>query len=1295
MSDRLNGSIDMNKLIANDDKLEKRLSSLAGTLSNLKQEITKLAGKENEIDIKISTVADKEKTVKSAKESRDIAQKEFDKNPVKIKTNVDTDIGKNGKQGTDVAKTVEKDIQKIANKVKVNLNDFVSMDVGKLKGELDKLYDSTSFANGTPKALQKFVGLYSSYLAKGGKEIREYRAELDSLIDEKLIRQNNNILSGEKTPAKLRHELELYQYMVQEVNNLHSALENVAKIQEEVTNPKAKSGNQTEVSSDTTASPTVKNIEKVQEKLAETRVEAEKTSIAIEQATGNQTPLSSESKTAEKAKETSDSVKQANDKIIASNEEVAASEEKVRKYRLANRDSIPKLKATADSSNEASNMKEVATSTDKAVKAKKEFATANEKVQGSVDGSKSKLQLEAELMESIAQNAREAAKAKKEFAEANELVQKSVNGTQKSTKADKYKDKNKVSEDNYTSKSGYYASIANEKLLASGNTILGGSTSTELVNGLVKVSAKIKTADNTWKTFSAKIDADGNMFEQRFRTIAKGVDKLERELADFESGSKPALTYGETLEKANQIRKSLNLGDDYSIKVDSNELVTITKRLKDVDSSTSSVTQTFKSAQDAIENFGKEASSAAEKTSVAMKSTGATSGKTGDTGKKTQSATEIDEITEAYRDLINTEKEYQTLKTKASTGHELTEREENRLSELEAKREKANKTLKKQTELTEKQAQASREYAEELERVSSLMSSGIANREKHFLREMQGEFNAIDVNKKDFQYDSSYEAELEKLRGQLKELDSLAKNLEFADDKDIQRFIELRQAAESALDSIKAKTNNLQFKTPDVEDVRKKMVEIQKIMNQNTKMPREMKETFEALQQKYQLLIDTKGSVSQFKILNGELEEMKFNLQKSGKIGKSFFTQIGTSLKSMNSRLIAYYFSMYDFIRYARQIFTTIKEYDAALTEMNKVSDESINTLKQFQKESFALANSVGTVASQIQNSTADFLRLGESFEQAKESAQAANALFKVSEFSDISEATDALIAMSQAYKELDKSEINDILNYTGNNFSISTAELASALQRSSATLKVAGNDIYEATALVTAGNAVLQDAETVGAGLKMISLRILGTQEAKDELASLGENVDDFVVQTQSKIDETVRKYTAVASNDFKGISILDDNGNYKSTYEILRDISQIYQEILDTDKKAGTNRGQALLEVLAGKNRSNVAASILQNPELLTSVYEETLTKSQGSVAKEMESQLASIESHLNTLKNTWDSLWINDNNREVINFFLDLATGILKAVDKIGVFNSALIGLGAGIGIKKLNAGGGRAK
>ena len=59
---------------------------------------------------------------------------------------------------------------------------------------------------------------------------------------------------------------------------------------------------------------------------------------------------------------------------------------------------------------------------------------------------------------------------------------------------------------------------------------------------------------------------------------------------------------------------------------------------------------------------------------------------------------------------------------------------------------------------------------------------------------------------------------------------------------------------------------------------------------------------------------------------------------------------------------------------------------------------------------------------------------------------------------------------MSQAYKDLDKIDIVDKLNNIGNNYSISTDGLATALQKSASALTTAGNDMDEAIALVTAG---------------------------------------------------------------------------------------------------------------------------------------------------------------------------------------------------------------------------------
>ena len=635
----------------------------------------------------------------------------------------------------------------------------------------------------------------------------------------------------------------------------------------------------------------------------------------------NKATFQSDNKVGEKAKETAEEVKQANDKIVDSNEEVIASEKAKDKAVSDNASaSVSKpIKDTFDANKEASEMEKVATTAEEAAQSKKDFATANEGVQASVDGSKSKLQLEAELMDSIAKSAREAAEAKKEFAKANELVQQSVDNTQNATKNDKYKDKTKVSDEEYTAKSNQYASIANQKLLSNGYTILGESVNTELVDGLVKVSAKIKTAEGAWKTFSAKIDADGNMFEQRFRTITKNVDKLEQELASFGQAN-------------------------------------------------------------------------------------------------VSSSSGVDKIIEAYETLAKTELDFQKLKAKSSTKRGLTIDEADKLSKLEQIRAEANQTLKQQTDLTEEQTQASKRYANELERVQSLMSRNVVSKEKQALEKMWTDYNRISTNKKDFSYDANYERELDALKSQLKELDGLAENLQFVDDKDIEKFAELRQSAEQALNAIKEKTGNLKFKTPDVADVRKKMNEIQKIMEQNTRMPKDMKDTFEALKRKYQLLIDTKGSVSQFKSLNGELEELVLKLRESGKTGKSFFSTVGAQLKSMNSRLLAYYFSMYDFIRYARYAINAVVELDNALLDLKKTTTMTDQQLESFYYTSNDIAKKMGVTTAQIVEQASAWSRLGYSSEEAATTmAQLSSQFASISPGMETDQAQEGLVSIMKA----------------------------------------------------------------------------------------------------------------------------------------------------------------------------------------------------------------------------------------------------------------------------------------
>ncbi len=364
---------------------------------------------------------------------------------------------------------------------------------------------------------------------------------------------------------------------------------------------------------------------------------------------------------------------------------------------------------------------------------------------------------------------------------------------------------------------------------------------------------------------------------------------------------------------------------------------------------------------------------------------------------------------------------------------------------------------------------------------------------------------------------------------------------------------------------------------------------------------------------------------------------------------------------------IASFIDLHDIIGWIQGGVGIATEFDTLLTEMRKVSNEAESILKNYQNASFEIAEGVGTTAQALNSSTADWMRLGKSLEDASELAKNTSILMNVSEFENVNDATDSLISMTQAYQELDSIDIIDKLNLAGNNFSISTSDLAQSLQKSSAALKVAGNDINEAIALTVAGNSILQDPDSVAAGIRTISLRITGTEEAKNELKALGEDVDDYVVQTSSKMQKQIKDFTAVASNGFKGVDILDGNGNYRNTYQILLSISKIWDEIEATDKKFGTNHKNGLLELMAGKQRSNILASILEDAELLEDVYNQ-VQNAEGSAEQELNKYLDSIEGRMSQLKTEAQEFWYNLIDSDTVKTVVSGLTNILDLVNKI---------------------------
>lgn len=232
------------------------------------------------------------------------------------------------------------------------------------------------------------------------------------------------------------------------------------------------------------------------------------------------------------------------------------------------------------------------------------------------------------------------------------------------------------------------------------------------------------------------------------------------------------------------------------------------------------------------------------------------------------------------------------------------------------------------------------------------------------------------------------------------------------------------------------------------------------------------------------------------------------------------------------------------------------------------------------------------------------------------------------------------------------------------NNFAISSDGIASGLQRSASTLVAAGNSLEQSIAMLAAGNKVIQDPETLGNALKVLSMRIRGV---KSDLEDAGEETDGMIENT-SKLRDKVKALTNVNGNG--GVDILTESGAFRSTYDILLDIAKVWDQINEADPQ----NQAALLEILAGKTRGSQVAAILQNPKDLEAAYA-TAMNSAGSAMAENEKYLDSIQGRIDLFTNSLQTMWMNFINSDALKFIIDLGTAIIKFTDSMGLIPTAV--------------------
>lgn len=564
----------------------------------------------------------------------------------------------------------------------------------------------------------------------------------------------------------------------------------------------------------------------------------------------------------------------------------------------------------------------------------------------------------------------------------------------------------------------------------------------KLLSDMKQVQDRLDTVEG--KEYKIKLNVDEKKLSNVISNLEKMLDSLGKGTGDFKQFENLSKELSSIVSEVQSLSKAFGKVDDSGAK-------TLLSSIQNIDKSLSELSQN-------ILNVNKNMSNMGGNTSGAVK--------------------QVENISNAYQNAAKEAEKLADAQSKIGQKTNISSGTKDAFSDkdISASVESATNSIKEENNVLEQNTQKVKENTQAKEQNANVNFNKYDKRLDSYNGKIDKYKTTIDRFNDGGWTSGAYLDNVQAVRDAIKQYATLLDNIKtnqngIASDEDIQN---LDKYEKKIKDTIATVTNmSAAEKGYNFVSGQKELDKIHKILDENSRMSSEAKAKIKA----YYKEIESGNPSMSLDRIHGEIMKIYNAEVEAGRAGKSLIDVFKTSRLHQMVAQVAGMFSVYDVINGLKQVASTIRELDTAYTEMRKVSDESAQSLKNFQKESFSTADSVGTTALAMQDATATWMRLGESLDEAKESAKDATVLLNVSEFDNIDEATDSLVAMSQAYKDLDKMEIIDVLDKIGNEYSISTDQLSTALKDSAAVLKTQGNDLAESVALITAGNAITQDA--------------------------------------------------------------------------------------------------------------------------------------------------------------------------------------------------------------------------
>lgn len=404
---------------------------------------------------------------------------------------------------------------------------------------------------------------------------------------------------------------------------------------------------------------------------------------------------------------------------------------------------------------------------------------------------------------------------------------------------------------------------------------------------------------------------------------------------------------------------------------------------------------------------------------------------------------------------------------------------------------------------------------------------------------------------------------------------------------------------------------------------------------------------------------------------DNEFNNLKSKISAEGLTGKSRVQELSRAMKQIGEFAGIYALIQNVAMEVPSQMINAVRDVNAAQIELSKVSNAPQSQLNKYWDEASESAKKYGATISDVISNTANWSRLGYNLNDAKELSDATTLLQRVGDNMTQESSAQGMISTLKGFN-LEAEEafsIVDKVNEVANTQPIDTSGLFAGLERSASSMSAANNSLDQTIALITAANSVVQDPDSIGTAFKTISMRIRG---ASTEMEEAGLDTEGMAESTAKLREEILA---------LSGVDIMKNENEFKSTYDILDELSMKWSDLSDIAQASVT-------ELVAGKRQGNIMSALMSNFDIARETLNTAISESAGSAEKELSNYQKGIEYSLDKFKATFQDFSTSFLDSGFVKGVVDSGSGLLNGlttlIDGVGVFQTLAGGFGAYKGI-----------